>query len=150
MVLAFSTICAVHLEDWWLPGGCNSVIRTLVPRLGAFGSVLSKLAVFHLFLIPLNLCLKNGRFCWFGWFKFKAQFVIFLIQRDNSLARMLFASLFKSVFAEVDHVLTNREAESTKRAVRDGLNAVMEASTQFYPPFIGSLQVSLQPEVWER
>ena len=83
-------------------------------------------------------------------FKFKAQFVIFLIQRDNSLARMLFASLFKSVFAEVDHVLTNREAESTKRAVRDGLNAVMEASTQFYPPFIGSLQVSLQPEVWER
>ena len=83
-------------------------------------------------------------------FKFKAQFVIFLIQRDNSLARMLFASLFKSVFAEVDHVLTNREAESTKRAVRDGLNAVMEASTQFYPPFIGSLQVSLQSEVWER
>ena len=83
-------------------------------------------------------------------FKFKAQFVIFLIQRDNSLARMLFASLFKSVFAEVDHVLTNREAESTKRAVRDGLNAVMEASTQFYPPFIGSLQVSLEPEVWER
>jgi len=44
----------------------------------------------------------------------------------------------------VDHVLTDREAESTKRAVRDGLNAVMEASTQFYPPFIGSLQVSLK------
>lgn len=55
---------------------------------------------------------------------------------------MLFASLFESVFAEVDHVLTDREAESTKKAVRDGLNAVMEASTLFHPPFIGSLQVS--------
>ena len=81
---------------------------------------------------------------------FEAQVVISLIQRDNSLARMLFASLFKSVFAEVDHVLTDREAESTKRAVCDGLNVVMEASTQFYPPFIGSLQVSQEPKVWER
>lgn len=67
---------------------------------------------------------------------------LYLVQRDSTLARMLFASLFESVFAEVDYVLTDREAESTKRAVRDGLNAVMEASTLFHPPFIGSLQVS--------
>ena len=93
--------------------------------------------------------LKEGSLL--GWVVcFEAQVVIFLIQRDNSLARMLFASLFKSVFAEVDHVLTDREAESTKRAVCDGLNVVMEASTQFYPPFIGSLQVSQEPKVWER
>ncbi len=54
---------------------------------------------------------------------------------------MLFASLFRGVFSQVDHILTEREAESTKKAVRDGLNAVMESSTLFYPPFIGSLQV---------
>ena len=125
------------------------MIRTLVSQLEAFGSILSKPPVFHLFLIPLNLCSKKRSLL--GWVVcFEAQVVISLIQRDNSLARMLFASLFKSVFAEVDHVLTDREAESTKRAVRDGLNAVMEASTQFYPPFIGSLQVSQEPKVWER
>ncbi len=54
---------------------------------------------------------------------------------------MLFASLFQGVFGQVDHILTEREAESTKKAVRDGLNAVMESSTVFYPPFIGSLMV---------
>lgn len=66
---------------------------------------------------------------------------VFSLQRDSGLARMLFASLFQAVFAQVDHVLTDREAESTKKAVRDGLNAVLEASTHFYPPFIGSVQV---------
>ena len=55
---------------------------------------------------------------------------------------MLFASLFQAVFAQVDHVLTDREAESTKKAIRDGLNAVLEASTYFHQPFIGSVQVS--------
>lgn len=66
------------------------------------------------------------------------------LQRDSTLARKLFASLFQAVFSQVDNMLTDREAESTKKAVRDGLNAVMESSTLFYPPFIGSLQVRLQ------
>ena len=98
----------------------------------------SQFSALPLFLVPLNLTLKRE-----FWNKLWCIFTL-LTQRDSSLARILFASLFKSVFAEVDHVLTDREAESTKRAVRDGLNAVMEASTQFYPPFIGSLQVSLK------
>ena len=62
-------------------------------------------------------------------------------QHDSTLARMLFSVLYKSVFVQVDSVLTDREAEATKKAIREGLNMVMENSEQFYPPFVGSLQV---------
>ena len=62
---------------------------------------------------------------------------------------MLFAFLYQAVFAEVDNVLTDRQAESTKKAVRDGLNTVMESSTQFHPPFIGSLQVMMCTVTWQ-
>ena len=54
---------------------------------------------------------------------------------------MLFSMLYEAVFVQVDTVLTDREAEGTKKAVRDGLNMVMEKSVLFHPPFIGSLQV---------
>ena len=63
------------------------------------------------------------------------------MQHDSALARMLFSVLYESVFVQVDTMLTDREAEGTKKAVRDGLNMVMEKSVQFHPPFIGSLQV---------
>ena len=49
--------------------------------------------------------------------------------------------LYEAVFVQVDNVLPDGEAESTKKAVRDGLNMVMEKSIQFHPPFISSLQV---------
>ena len=62
-------------------------------------------------------------------------------QCDSLMARMLFASLFQGVFGQVDCVFTDHEAETTKKAVRDGLNAVVASSTTFYPPFIGSLLV---------
>ena len=54
---------------------------------------------------------------------------------------MLFSMLYEAVYVQVDSVLTDREANETKKAVRDGLNMVMENSEQFHPPFIGSLQV---------
>ena len=64
------------------------------------------------------------------------------LQYDNGLARLLFASLFNALFAEVDHHLTKEEAETTKKAVREGINTILESSQQFFPPFIGSLQVT--------
>ena len=67
--------------------------------------------------------------------------VLLHIQHDSALARMLFSILYEAVFVQVDTMLTDREAEETKKAIRDGLNMVMEKSVQFHPPFIGSLQV---------
>lgn len=69
-------------------------------------------------------------------------------QRDNTLARMLFSLLYQSVFQQVDEVLTESEAEATKKAIKEGLNVIMESSTQFHPPFIGSLQVRMCVCVW--
>jgi DNA-dependent protein kinase catalytic subunit len=76
-----------------------------------------------------------------------------LAQRDSNLARMLFSSLYRSLFATVDTELTEHEAERTIKAIKDGLNAVLESSTDCCAPFIGSLhdvcfherQLALQP-----
>ena len=58
------------------------------------------------------------------------------------LARQLFAAVFCAVFGQVDRQLPEREAESTRKAVEDGINAVLSASVQYVPSFIGSLLVS--------
>ena len=62
-------------------------------------------------------------------------------QRDSNLARMLFSTLYRSLFAMVDRELTETEAETTVKTIKDGLNAVLESSTEFCAPFIGSLHV---------
>ncbi len=61
------------------------------------------------------------------------------LQYDSCLARLLFAQLYQSVLSESERTLT--EVEETRAIIREGLNAVMETSTIYYPPFIGSLQV---------
>ena len=69
--------------------------------------------------------------------------MFFFSQHDSGLARRLFGSLFCAIFSEVDHHLNETEAENTKTAMKQGINIVLESSTQFYSPFIGSLQVRL-------
>ena len=54
---------------------------------------------------------------------------------------MLFTLLYGAVFRQVDVVLTEEEAEDTKKAIKRGLNVIMDSSVLYYPPFIGSLQV---------
>lgn len=55
----------------------------------------------------------------------------------------MFGSLFNAIFAEVDRQLTEQEADTTKSVLKENFNTVIECSSQFYPPFIGSLQVSI-------
>ena len=66
-----------------------------------------------------------------------------LAQKDTSLARMLFASLYEAIFKQLESLVTERDAEAIVTAICDGLNAVLKSSTQFYPPLIGSLEVRL-------
>ena len=70
-----------------------------------------------------------------------------LHQRDSNLARMLFSSLYRSLFAMADRELTEQEAETTVKTVNDGLNAVLQSSTECCAPFIGSLLVSTSVQV---
>jgi DNA-dependent protein kinase catalytic subunit len=62
-----------------------------------------------------------------------------LAQRDNNLARMLFSILYCSLFGLVVRELGEEEGETAVAAIRDGLNAVLTHSTDYHPPFIGSL-----------
>ena len=69
-------------------------------------------------------------------------------QRDSNLARMLFSSLYCSLFGMVERELGEREAGSAVSAIRDGLNAVLANSTDYYAPFIGSLHVSYPKQAY--
>ena len=71
----------------------------------------------------------------------------FFRQRDSNLARMLFSSLYCSLFGLVERELEEEEGETAVAAIRDGLNAVLTHSTDYDPPFIGSLHVS---KTWRR
>ena len=46
-----------------------------------------------------------------------------------------------------DRELTEHEAETTVKTINDGLNAVLESSTECCAPFIGSLLVSTNVQV---
>ncbi|XP_022110985.1 DNA-dependent protein kinase catalytic subunit-like isoform X2 [Acanthaster planci] len=63
-----------------------------------------------------------------------------LAQRDASLARLLFSSLFRGIFSEIEEVKTEREAESTKVEINRHLNTMLSTSTQYFPPFISCVQ----------
>lgn len=68
--------------------------------------------------------------------------MLYTHQRDSHLARMLFSTLYRSLFVMVERELTDSDAQMSVKAIRDGLNAVLEASTEFSAPFIGSLHVN--------
>ncbi|XP_019852740.1 PREDICTED: DNA-dependent protein kinase catalytic subunit [Amphimedon queenslandica] len=63
-----------------------------------------------------------------------------LAQNDSGLARLLFCSLFNSIFSQLDHLLTEEDAAATKGVIEGNINTILDCSTQYYPPFIGSLQ----------
>ena len=68
-------------------------------------------------------------------------------QRDSNLARMLFSNLYCSLFGLMERELGEEEGGTAVAAIRDGLNAVLTHSTDYHPPFIGSLHVS--GTMWE-
>ena len=41
-------------EDWWLPGGCSSVVRALAPQVRGSGFDSWQLPVFHFLLLRLK------------------------------------------------------------------------------------------------
>ncbi|XP_065180580.1 DNA-dependent protein kinase catalytic subunit-like [Sycon ciliatum] len=62
-----------------------------------------------------------------------------LAQRDSSLARLLFTSVFSAVFGRVEELLAARHVDATRQAMKDGVNAVLSSSTSYYAPFISAI-----------
>lgn len=63
------------------------------------------------------------------------QCLVWCPQHDSNIARILFASLYEAILEEGSR-------DSTLTSVQHALSSVMDTTRQFYPPFIGCLQVS--------
>ena len=59
-----------------------------------------------------------------------------LKQRDSAVGRILFSSVFKAIFAEIDKERTEREAREVIEKIAQGLNKILRDSTSFYPALI--------------
>jgi DNA-dependent protein kinase catalytic subunit len=63
-----------------------------------------------------------------------------LAQRDNRMARLLFVAVFQGVYSGIDESLVEASAEETHKTLQEQLNAVLDMSVQYFPPFIGAIQ----------
>ncbi|XP_027045855.1 DNA-dependent protein kinase catalytic subunit-like [Pocillopora damicornis] len=63
-----------------------------------------------------------------------------LAQCDNTFAKQLFSALFRGVFSKIDEKLPEREAASVTSDLKSAMNHMLSSSTQFFPPFISSIQ----------
>ena len=59
------------------------------------------------------------------------------------MAKMLFSSIFKAIFLEIDNIKTERESVEMVDRINKCLNAMLNNSTQYYPPFMGCILVSI-------
>ena len=62
-----------------------------------------------------------------------------VIQRDSAVGRILFSSVFKAIFGEIEKEKTEREARETIEKIVQGLNKMLRDSTSFYPAFIACI-----------
>ncbi len=58
------------------------------------------------------------------------------MQKDSSVARILFGSVFKAIFAEIEGAKTEREARETIEKIAQGLNKMLRDSVHFFPAFV--------------
>ncbi|XP_077979786.1 DNA-dependent protein kinase catalytic subunit-like [Glandiceps talaboti] len=63
-----------------------------------------------------------------------------LAQRDSTVARQLFSSLFCAVFDQIEEVKTERESQEMIEDINKHLNLMFSNSTQYFSPFIGCIQ----------
>ena len=63
------------------------------------------------------------------------------LQRDSTIARLLFGSIFKSIFNEIEKEKTEREARETVENINRCLNDMLDKSTQYFPPFVNCVLV---------
>ncbi|KAL9956083.1 hypothetical protein ACROYT_G037506 [Oculina patagonica] len=61
-------------------------------------------------------------------------------QCDSTFAKQLFSTLFRAVFSQIEEKLPDREAISVTSDIKSAINNMMSTTTQFFPPFISSVQ----------
>lgn len=63
------------------------------------------------------------------------------LQKDSTMARLLFSAIFKAIFAKIEDEKTEREARETVDKINECLNNMLAESTQYHPPFLGCVLV---------
>ncbi len=58
------------------------------------------------------------------------------MQKDATVGRILFGSVFKAIFGEIERVKTEREARETIEKIARGLNKVLRDSHEFCPALV--------------
>ena len=70
-----------------------------------------------------------------------------LAQRDDKIARILFSSLFTSIFGDLNKYLSGHEVDLTKREVQETINGILKATQKYSPSFIASIMdISLKED----
>lgn len=62
-------------------------------------------------------------------------------QRDATLAKQLFSSLFAGVLVETEASKSNKETANIMKDLLQTLNTFLSTSTVYFPPFISCVQV---------
>ena len=66
----------------------------------------------------------------------------FLLQRDSTIAKLLFGELFKAIFNKMDEVKAEREIQSSIQQINTSIDTILSSSTNYFPPFISCVLVS--------
>ena len=66
------------------------------------------------------------------------------LQRDSTIAKLLFGMVFKAIFDKMGDVKTERELEETVTQINTSMDNILSESTQYFPPFIGCILVSMR------
>lgn len=65
----------------------------------------------------------------------------FVLQRDATLAKQLFSSLFAGVLVEMEKSKPDKETSNILKDLVQTLNTFLNMSTAYFPPFISCVQV---------
>ncbi|EDV28309.1 uncharacterized protein TRIADDRAFT_20924, partial [Trichoplax adhaerens] len=63
-----------------------------------------------------------------------------LAQLDNTIARMLFASLFHGIFSQIEENFNDEDAAETKAEIKASLSNIVKKSKHYFPPLIACVQ----------
>ena len=70
-----------------------------------------------------------------------------LAQRDDKVARLLFSTLFTSIFSDLNKYLSGHEVDQTKREVQETINRILKTTQKYSPPFIAAIMdISLKQD----
>ncbi|KAI6646753.1 DNA-dependent protein kinase catalytic subunit [Oopsacas minuta] len=70
-----------------------------------------------------------------------------LAQRDDKIARLLFSTLFTSIFSDLNKYLSVHEIDVTKKKVQVTINGILKTTQRYSPTFIASIMdISLKQD----